>query len=129
MIAIGNGDFDEQQSNCRESERPVKNREGRKAKGVELSITTINLNVNCKQFQTSFGKLIFFLPFSLSLYPLLNLSLAHTQAFFLFHSLQNLVAISYSASSPPIEGQTLDLTLVHSNMAILNLGSQVLYIS
>ena len=52
MITIGNGDFYEQQSNYRESERPVKNREGRKAKGVELSITTINLNVNCKQFQT-----------------------------------------------------------------------------
>ena len=129
MIAIGNGDFDEQQSNCRESERPVKHREERKAKGMEPSITTINLNVNCKQFQTSFGKLIFFLPFSLSLYPLLILSLAHTQAFFLFHSLQNLIAIFYSASSPPIEGQTLDLTLVHSNMAILNLVSQVLYIS
>ena len=78
MITIGNGDFYEQQSNYRESERPVKNREGRKAKGIELSITTINLNVNCKQFQASFEKLIFFLPFSLSLPTSHSFSRSHT---------------------------------------------------
>ena len=64
----------------------------------------------------------FFIPFSFSLS--LSLSLSRYPSIYL--SLP--VATSpISAASPSHEGQTSDLILVHSNMAILNLVSQVCF--